>query len=217
MASVTPSNLLLTTTDTRMQKPTQLASHHDVEIAWWIEPPAIQFRLQGKAYTLPPDKTEVAKALKAMGLQGDEADGKWWENKRKEVWEKEMSGHLRGSFARPAPGTPLDQIDTKPEDWPTKLDPDSVRPHRAGLRSRLTGCRTTPSRRSSSKLLCRTLPSSLSNSTLRSSSNSNLRRTAGHSGTSNPMGAGKRSRLPRRYVEARCKQVIGIRYNYSPS
>ena len=109
-----------------MQKPHELDSHHDIELAWWIEPTAVQFRIIGKAYTFSADQSETTKALKAMGITGEDGEAGWWEKKRKEVWEKEMSGHLRGSFARPQPGKPLSEIKEKPEDWPTRLDADSV-------------------------------------------------------------------------------------------
>ncbi|ORX34005.1 pyridoxamine 5'-phosphate oxidase-domain-containing protein [Kockovaella imperatae] len=130
---ITPSNLLLTTTDTRMQKPLQLGEHHQVEIAWWMEPPAVQFRLRGQAFTLPADQNQVSKALKELGVQGEEADAKWWEEKRKSIWANDMSGHLRGSFGRPPPGKPLSEIKEKPEDWPERLDAESDDPEQQKL------------------------------------------------------------------------------------
>ena len=125
LTPVTPSGLLLTTTDTRMQKPNHLAHDPTVELAWWIEDPAIQFRITGKAYTIPTDPSEVQGVLDKIGLDGEDAKAEFWEDKRKDLW-KNLSGHLRGSFGRPPPGKKLDEIEEKPEDWISRLDVESV-------------------------------------------------------------------------------------------
>lgn len=133
---ISPSGMFLTTTDTRMQKPVHLAAHHGVEVAWWIDPSAIQFRFSGEAYTIPAqhDKAgssaveKVLGALKLAESGGEDASAQWWEEKRMELWEKGMSGHLRASFARPTPGKPLDEVDSKPEEWPESLPPTSDDP-----------------------------------------------------------------------------------------
>ena len=108
-----------------MQKPVNLAHDSSVELAWWIEPPAVQFRIRGQAYTLPPDKTQANEVIKRLQLSGDEAKGAWWEDKRENIWS-DLTGHIRASFARPTPGTPLDQAKEKPEDWIERLDAESV-------------------------------------------------------------------------------------------
>ncbi len=73
------------------------------------------------------DLIETAvKALGEGGAGGREGNPEWWEGKRKELWEKEMSGHLRGSFGRPNPGKKLSEIEEKPEDWISRLDVESV-------------------------------------------------------------------------------------------
>lgn len=131
--AVTPSSsLLLTTTDTRMKKPAHLAHDPHVELAWWMDPVAIQFRINGSAYTIPPQsdaegKSKAAEALKALGTQGDEANPEWWEKERMRLWKEAMSGHLRASFGRPTPGTPLDQCPPSSE-WPERLDAESDDP-----------------------------------------------------------------------------------------
>jgi pyridoxamine 5'-phosphate oxidase len=112
-----------------MQKPHHLSLDPNIEIAWWIDPTAEQFRITGKAYHIPGEQTTVSSAIAAMGLAGEgleEGEVQYWENKRKELWEKAMSGHLRGSFGRPTPGKKLSEIDSKPEDWPTRFDTKSV-------------------------------------------------------------------------------------------
>jgi hypothetical protein len=108
-----------------MQKPNHLAHDPTIEIAWWIEDPAIQFRITGRAYTIPTDKSEVQGVLDKIGLEGEEAKAEFWDAKRTELW-KGLSGHLRGSFGRPAPGQKLDEIEEKPEHWISRLDVESV-------------------------------------------------------------------------------------------
>ncbi|KAK1921678.1 hypothetical protein DB88DRAFT_498838 [Papiliotrema laurentii] len=126
--AITPSGLLLTTTDVRMQKPNHLAHDPSVEIAWWILDSAIQLRITGKAYIVSADAATTRKAIQAMGVQeGEEGKNEWWQDKREQLW-KDLSGHLRGSFGRPTPGTPLDQVKEKPEDWIQRLDPESDDP-----------------------------------------------------------------------------------------
>ena len=88
----------------------------------------MQFRITGKAYTVSEDKSTASKTIEALHLAdgAEESDPNWWEEKRKQVWENEMSGHLRGSFGRPGPGTPLSEVKEKPEDWIERLDASSV-------------------------------------------------------------------------------------------
>lgn len=129
---ISPSNLFITTTDTRMQKPVHLNNSPSVEMAWWIDPTAVQFRITGKAYVIPPASAEskeaIQKTLDSIGLDKGAEDGQadWWEKQRMSMWKEQMSGHLRASFARPKPGSPLK--DAPPSDeWPTRLDAESVR------------------------------------------------------------------------------------------
>lgn len=129
-SAVTPtSNLLVTTTDTRMQKARHLAAHNDVEVAWWIEPTNVQFRISGPAITIASPETEssrtVQEKLEKLSPHGDEKNPEWWEQERARLW-KSVSGHLRAGFARPAPGTPLDQADRKPEEWSESIRAESV-------------------------------------------------------------------------------------------
>jgi pyridoxamine 5'-phosphate oxidase len=108
-----------------MQKPNHLAHDPTLEIAWWIEETAVQFRITGKGYTISPDAEAAKKTIEEMGIEGDETDLKFWENKRDEVW-KDFSSHLRGSFGRPPPGRKISDVKEKPEDWTVKLDTSSV-------------------------------------------------------------------------------------------
>jgi len=112
-----------------MQKPNHLAAHKDLEVAWWIEATNVQFRFAGQGITIPSPKVESAEAiekkLKELGPVGDEASPEYWEKERARLW-KDVSGHLRAGFARPAPGTPLDQADRKPEEWSESIPAESV-------------------------------------------------------------------------------------------
>lgn len=67
----------------------------------------------------------IEKKLKELGPVGDEASPEYWEKERARLW-KDVSGHLRAGFARPAPGTPLDQADRKPEEWSESIPAESV-------------------------------------------------------------------------------------------
>lgn len=126
------SNLLITTTDTRMAKPAHLASSPTVELAWWIEATAVQFRITGHAYTLPSNpgdegyKQAMSDALAGLKATGDEEQADFWEKERKRLWKEAMSGHLRASFGRPTPGKELKDC-PDPKEWPERLDAESVR------------------------------------------------------------------------------------------
>jgi len=137
--------LLLTTTDIRTPKTKQIAQNARVEIAWWIPGTQEQFRIAGKAYVYPshefskdtavaPEVTEsdigegektlmevaaqkLAWDFPARELGGESFD---WEAKRVEVFE-EMSGHMKASWARPIPGTPLPGGYSAAKAWPETL------------------------------------------------------------------------------------------------
>ncbi|WWD21614.1 hypothetical protein CI109_106100 [Kwoniella shandongensis] len=126
---VTPSNILLTTTDTRMSKPAHLAHSPTVEIAWWIENTNVQFRITGQAYSLPLTTTapEFPTIIKGLGLEGkEEGNAEWWEKKRKELWGS-VSGHLRAGFGRPTPGKKLEEVEGS-DKWPETIPAESDDP-----------------------------------------------------------------------------------------
>lgn len=127
--SLTPiSNLLLTSTDHRMKKYQELEENPNVELAFWMEKTGVQFRISGKAAVLPnkpEEKSALEKILKeTLHAKGEEATPEYWVNKRSEEFEK-MSGHLRATFARPPPGTPLEDLKEgeKPGDWSESIKP----------------------------------------------------------------------------------------------
>ncbi|WWC68069.1 uncharacterized protein I206_101988 [Kwoniella pini CBS 10737] len=124
---ITSNALLLTTTDTRMAKPQHIAHSPTIEIAWWIEPTNVQFRITGKAVTIHPSQ-DLKKAFETLGTEGKEEEGneEWWENKRKDLW-KSVSGHLRAGFGRPTPGKELDKVENS-ENWPETIPAESDKP-----------------------------------------------------------------------------------------
>lgn len=127
--SLTPlSNLLLTSTDHRMKKYQELEENPNVELAFWMEKTGVQFRISGKAAVLP-NKPEENSALEkilqeTLHAKGSEATPEYWVKKRSQEFEK-MSGHLRATFARPPPGTPLQDLEEgeKPGDWSESIKP----------------------------------------------------------------------------------------------
>lgn len=130
--------LLLTTTDIRTPKGRQIAHNSAVEIAWWIAPTQEQFRIAGHAYILPAPASDFAadtdyrpigimsiesraqvlsKAFPKAELGGVEFD---WEAKRVELFDG-MSGHMKASWLRPIPGTPLEGGYDASKAWPESL------------------------------------------------------------------------------------------------
>jgi hypothetical protein len=93
-----------------------------------MEKTGVQFRISGKAAVLPnkpEEKSALEKILKeTLHAKGEEATPEYWVNKRSEEFEK-MSGHLRATFARPPPGTPLEDLKEgeKPGDWSESIKP----------------------------------------------------------------------------------------------
>ncbi|WWD00705.1 hypothetical protein V866_007640 [Kwoniella sp. B9012] len=122
---ISPNALLLTTTDTRMSKPKHISHSPTVEIAWWIEATNVQFRITGKAVSIPtPSSSSIQEAIKTLGVDGlEEGSEKWWESKRKELWGG-VSGHLRAGFGRPTPGKKLDEVEGS-DKWPETIPAES--------------------------------------------------------------------------------------------
>jgi pyridoxamine 5'-phosphate oxidase len=137
------SNLLLTSTDHRMKKYDELKANPKVEVAFWMEKTGVQFRISGKAAVLPnkeENKEDLEAILKdTLEAEGEEKEAGWWMKKRDEEFEK-MSGHLRATFARPTPGTPLSEVEKKPEDWPETIKPPGKDVSRSGGRHYLVYC-----------------------------------------------------------------------------
>lgn len=104
--------LLITTTDIRTPKADQIFKNSSIEAVFWCEKPGEQYRLLGHA-TIFPGSSIVGPALHNSKVD--------WEAERKDVFNS-ISGHLRASFARPIPGTPLGNYD-EAKKWPVRLPP----------------------------------------------------------------------------------------------
>ncbi|KAJ9120267.1 hypothetical protein QFC22_003167 [Naganishia vaughanmartiniae] len=132
--ALTPeSSFLIFTTDTRMGKCTHLASDGRCEASFWMEGSGVQFRVAGQALVIPNDadvNPSVQKALEeavqkdVVRAVGKEQKADYWIGERERNWTKGISGHLRATFARPTPGTPLDQVDRKPDEWTETMKPE---------------------------------------------------------------------------------------------
>ncbi|KII94235.1 hypothetical protein PLICRDRAFT_99881 [Plicaturopsis crispa FD-325 SS-3] len=115
LPSKSPANpLLITSTDIRTPKCAHIVAHPHVEFAWWIAPTAEQFRIAGRATLIPAPAHPYANRDAYP-----EPDGFEWEAKRRETFNA-MGGHMRASWARPVPGSPLSAA-TDPHTWPTTL------------------------------------------------------------------------------------------------
>jgi hypothetical protein len=113
-----------------MNKVSHLESQPLAEGSFWIEETGVQFRVAGKAYVVPSDadrsdagKTKAGEVVRALRAQGEEANVDWWIAEREKSWSEGISGHLRATFARPTPGTPLDRVERKPEEWTETIKP----------------------------------------------------------------------------------------------
>ena len=134
--------LLITSTDIRTPKASQIATNPNIELTWWFSGPVEQYRIRGKAWILPSqeatksdqgnlgirdgqdeEKETVGTTAKVLldtfpgtRLRGDEVNYDW-EQKRKEVFNS-MSGHMRAAWARPIPGSDLPSDNNN---WPETL------------------------------------------------------------------------------------------------
>lgn len=92
--------LLLSTTDIRTPKVTQLIANNKVELAWWIDGTKQQFRVLGRVGLVPsPSFTDKGTSDKSS---------EFWEEERVKSF-KSMSVHMRAVWLRPAPGSPLSE------------------------------------------------------------------------------------------------------------
>lgn len=115
--------LLLSTTDVRTPKVKQILSNPAVHISWWIEGTKDQFRFTGSASIVPaPSHPFHSKFDPAGGLALARLteEGINWEEKRKETFNN-MSGHMKASWCRPTPGSPLPGGYEQAKEWPTNI------------------------------------------------------------------------------------------------
>lgn len=123
--------LLLSSTDVRTPKVRQLTQDPSAEIAWWIEPTKQQFRIACRIYLLPaPGHRLHAQFMDVLANADRETSLAQftthdWEETRQTMF-KSMSGHMKASWCRPTPGSPLIDDSAKADPWPERLeDPGS--------------------------------------------------------------------------------------------
>ena len=114
--------LILSTTDIRTPKITQLTAQRTVEIAYWTPSTQEQFRILGRASIVSARDRGPHPPLPMTGVVYDALakEGFDWEAKRVEVFDG-MSGHMKATWCRPVPGTPLVGGEDEMKKWPVTL------------------------------------------------------------------------------------------------
>ena len=122
--------LLLTSTDIRTPKVAQLVINPTAELAWWIEATQQQYRITAEVYPVPnlehPLHTNFEHALSrsqdgtGLALFKDED----WESQRLQMF-KSMSAHMKASWCRPVPGSPLKGGQDEAKNWPEVVEDPS--------------------------------------------------------------------------------------------
>jgi pyridoxamine 5'-phosphate oxidase len=123
-AQATPSlPILVTTTDIRTPKATQILSNATIETVFWVEANQEQYRIIGNASVIPtPSHPYHAQfdPLRGPALTALEGEGIDWEAKRMQIFDS-MSGHMKASWCRPPPGSKLEGGYEEAKKWPQKL------------------------------------------------------------------------------------------------
>ncbi|KAG6911285.1 hypothetical protein DXG01_002124 [Tephrocybe rancida] len=121
--------LFMTTTDIRTPKTAQIISNPHVQVAWWIEGTQEQFRISGLASAIPALTNDLYKhflhnvehAAPNSAVAALKEENFDWEAKRRESF-KSMSGHMKATWCRPTPGSPLVGGEEEAKKWPVKLE-----------------------------------------------------------------------------------------------
>ncbi|KAG2153566.1 pyridoxamine 5'-phosphate oxidase-domain-containing protein [Suillus bovinus] len=115
--------LLLTTTDIRTPKVTQIESNpnHRVEALFWIKATNEQFRVSGRAAIYPSPELQENKGIEGVGEVYDafRSQGWDWERERQRQFDN-VGAHMRASWCRPVPGSPMESY-SDAEKWPVKV------------------------------------------------------------------------------------------------
>ena len=109
--------IILTTTDIRTPKVEQILANDTAQINWWIEPSVDQFRLTGKVTLVPEPASRVFHSGGNVAFQRLSADGFDWEAKRVQIFDS-LSDHMRASWCRPTPGSPMEGGYEEAKKWP---------------------------------------------------------------------------------------------------
>jgi hypothetical protein len=106
---------MVTTTDIRAPKAHQIQSNSVIEIGWFIRPTEEQFRITGFARLAAHPKFHSFAPDTPMQLPDLDLDAE-----RRRIFNS-VSGPIRASFCRPAPGSPLRGGYEEGKKWPVTL------------------------------------------------------------------------------------------------
>ncbi|KAF9444030.1 hypothetical protein P691DRAFT_678375 [Macrolepiota fuliginosa MF-IS2] len=120
--------LLISSTDVRTLKVHQILSNPNIETAWWIEGTQEQFRMTGRVSLVTAPNHQLYKVTRENLLNNASVDSEGglaalepaeygWEAKRLEVF-KRMSAHMKATWCRPTPGSPLNEA----KQWPERVE-----------------------------------------------------------------------------------------------
>ena len=109
--------IVLTTTDIRTPKVQQILANDTVQVNWWIDPPMDQFRLTGKVTIVPEPSSKVFHPGGNIAFERLSAEGFDWEAKRIQIFNS-LGDHMRASWCRPTPGSPLEGGYEEANKWP---------------------------------------------------------------------------------------------------
>lgn len=113
--------LILSTTDIRSPKVVQLTTNPVVEAVYWTPSTQEQFRILGRASVVPAQTYEGSyPAPRGVVYEALQREGLEWETKRVETFDR-MSGHMKATWCRPVPGTPLEGGEEEMKQWPVRL------------------------------------------------------------------------------------------------
>ncbi|GJJ13407.1 hypothetical protein Clacol_007661 [Clathrus columnatus] len=112
-----PKSLLITTTDIRTPKASQLIINSTSEATFWFPESEIQFRITAQTYLLPNPNHQWISSFPFDLLSGNKVFD--WEKFRLDAYDS-LSPYLRASFVRPVPGTPMKSYD-EANSWPQTL------------------------------------------------------------------------------------------------
>jgi pyridoxamine 5'-phosphate oxidase len=92
-----------------------------VEAVYWTASTQEQFRIIGRASIVPTPNYQAPYPSPSGRVFDELAKEVFdWEKKRVEVFDS-MSGHMKATWCRPVPGTPLKGGDEEMKKWPEKL------------------------------------------------------------------------------------------------
>jgi hypothetical protein len=127
----TPSlPLLLSTTDIRTPKVSQLVANPAAELAWWIVGTQQQYRIIANVYPVPNPKHPLCSHFEQALSHAQDGTGLAlfrdddWESQRLQTF-KSMSSHMKASWCRPIPGSPLKGGQEEAKKWPETLEDPS--------------------------------------------------------------------------------------------